>query len=299
MSAVLLGTLYPLILDALNAGKISVGPPYFDTVFYPLMVPAVFLMAIGPVASWKRAALPDLWTRLRWALGASIATALVLPFALGHWSVGITFGLWLGAWVTAASLAQFAQRLRIAPQATLRAKLAAQPFAWYGMMVAHLGIAVFIFGVTLVRGYETERDLRMAPGETVAIGGYRFTFKGTKEVPGPNYAAIRGEFEVRREGSENVMVMNPEKRVYEASGQTMTEAAIDTGFTRDLYVSLGEPVGDDAWGVRIYHKPFVDWIWGGCFIMALGGFLALADRRYRSRKLVSETSFRVIPEIRT
>src|SRR5476651_1811349 len=203
MSAVLLGTLYPLILDALNAGKISVGPPYFDTVFYPLMTPAVFLMAIGPVASWKRAALPDLWTRLRWALGASIATALVLPFALGHWSVGIAFGLWLGSWVTAASVAQFWQRLKIAPQATPGAKLAAQPLAWYGMMVAHLGIAVFIFGVTLVRGYETERDLRMAPGDTVAIGGYRFTFKGTKEVPGPNYAAIQGEFDVRREGSGN------------------------------------------------------------------------------------------------
>src|SRR5476649_850604 len=195
MAAVLLGTLYPLFLDALNAGKISVGPPYFDTVFYPLMTPAVFLMAIGPVASWKRAALPDLWTRLRWALGVSVATALVLPFALGHWSIGIAFGLWLGSWVTAASVAQFWQRLKIAPQATLGAKLAAQPLAWYGMMVAHLGIAVFIFGVTLVRGYETERDLRMAPGDTVAIGGYRFTVKGTSEVSGPNYAAIRGEFE--------------------------------------------------------------------------------------------------------
>jgi cytochrome c-type biogenesis protein CcmF len=159
------------------------------------------------------------------------------------------------------------------------------------MTLAHMGVAVFILGVTLVRGYETERDLRMAPGETVAIGGYRFTFKGTKEVPGPNYAAIRGEFEVRREGSGNSFVMRPEKRMYEASGQTMTEAAIDTAFTRDLYVSLGEPVDAEAWGVRIYHKPFVDWIWGGCFIMAIGGFLALADRRYRARKLVSEASF--------
>jgi cytochrome c-type biogenesis protein CcmF len=295
MSAVLLGTLYPLFLDALDMGKISVGPPYFDSVFYPLMAPAIFLMAIGPVASWKRAALPDLWTRIRWALGVSVAAALVLPFTLGKFTVGIAFGLWLGLWVVAASVAQLVQRLKIAPQATLRAKLAAQPLAWYGMAVAHLGIAVFIFGVTLVRGYETERDLRMAPGEKVAIGGYEFTFKGTKEVPGPNYTAIQGEFDVRRAGSDRSIVMRPEKRMYEATGQTMTEADIDTGLTRDLYVSLGEPVGGDAWGVRVYHKPFVDWIWGGCFIMAIGGFLAIADRRYRSkklsRKLVSETGF--------
>jgi cytochrome c-type biogenesis protein CcmF len=216
---------------------------------------------------------------------------LVLPFTLGHWSVAIAFGLWLGLWVAAAGVAQLIQRLRIAPQATLGAKLAAQPLAWYGMTLAHLGVAVFIFGVTLVRGYETERDLRMAPGEMVAIGGYQFTFKGTKEVPGPNYTAIQGEFEVRREGSGNFFVLRPEKRAYEASGQTMTEAAIDTAFTRDLYVSLGEPVDADAWGVRVYYKPFVDWIWGGCFIMAIGGFVALADRRYRSRKLAPETSF--------
>jgi cytochrome c-type biogenesis protein CcmF len=123
----------------------------------------------------------------------------------------------------------------------------------------------------------------MAPGERVAIGGYEFTFKGTREVPGPNFTAILGDFDVRREGESRVArTMHPEKRTYHASGQTMTEADIDTGLTRDLYVSLGEPVGDGAWGVRVYHKPFVDWIWGGCFIMALGGFVAMADRRYRA-----------------
>jgi cytochrome c-type biogenesis protein CcmF len=290
MSAVLLGTLYPLILDALNAGKISVGPPYFDSVFFPLMAPAVFLMAVGPVASWKRAALPDLWTRLRWALAVSVVAALVLPFVLGKWTLMIAFGLWLGLWVVAATVAQFVQRLAGAPQARLGAKLAAQTLSWYGMSVAHLGIAIFIFGVTLVKGYETERDLRMAPGDKVVIGGYEFTFRGTSERPGPNYAAVRGEFEVRREGSPTLIrAMHPEKRTYQASGQTMTEADIDTGITRDLYVSLGEPVGGDAWGVRIYHKPFVDWIWGGCFVMALGGFLALSDRRYRAAKRVAET----------
>jgi cytochrome c-type biogenesis protein CcmF len=131
----------------------------------------------------------------------------------------------------------------------------------------------------------------MTPGDKVVLGGHEFTFKGTKEIAGPNYAAMQGEFEVRREGSGDVRVMRPEKRVYHAAGQTMTEADIDTGFTRDLYVSLGEPVGDGAWGVRIYYKPFVDWIWCGCFLMALGGLLALSDRRYRLRKTVPGTIF--------
>jgi cytochrome c-type biogenesis protein CcmF len=284
MAAVLLGTLYPLVLDALNAGKISVGPPYFDAVFFPLMAPAVFLMAIGPVASWKRAALPELWVRLRWALGVSVASALVLPFVLGKWSPLVALGVWLALWVVASSAAQFAHRLRTAPQATLGAKMKAQSMSWYGMMVAHLGVALFILGVTLVRGYEAERDLRMAPGDKVVLGGYEFVFKGTQEIPGPNYAAVQGEFEVRRQGGQKSWTMHPEKRLYQATGQTMTEAAIDTGLARDLYLSLGEPVGDGAWGVRVYHKPFVDWIWGGAFVMALGGFLALCDRRYRGRR---------------
>jgi cytochrome c-type biogenesis protein CcmF len=248
-------------------------------------------MAIGPVASWKRAALPELWVRLRWALGVSVVAALALPLALGRWSLMVAFGLWLGLWVLAASVAQLAQRLKAAPQARLGAKLAAQPLSWYGMTLAHIGVAVFVFGVTIVKGYETERDLRLAPGERVSVGGYEFAFRGMKEMPGPNYSALQGEFEVRREGAPGVTLMRPEKRVYHASGQTMTEAAIDTGLTRDLYVSLGEPAGDGAWGVRIYLKPFVDWIWGGCFLMAAGGLIALSDRRYRGRKTVPGTIF--------
>jgi cytochrome c-type biogenesis protein CcmF len=285
MSAVLLGTLYPLFLDALNLGKISVGPPYFDAVFFPLMAPAAFLMAIGPVVSWKKAELPDLWTRLKWAFGVALASAVLIPFLFGRWSLLVSVGLLLGLWVACAAVVQLAQRLRNAPQAGIVARIAANSAAYYGMTVAHLGVAVFIIGVTLVRGYETERDLRMVPGDEVTIGGYVFRFEGTKEVPGPNYVAMQGSFEVRHEGSKEIVRrMYPEKRSYAASGQTMTEADIDPGFTRDLYVSLGEPVGDGAWGVRVYHKPFIDWIWGGCFVMALGGFLAISDRRYRLGK---------------
>jgi len=285
MGAVMLGTLYPLFLDALNLGKISVGPPYFDAVFFPLMAPAIFLMAIGPVTSWKRAALPELWVRLRWALGVALVAAIVVPFVMGRFSLMVALGLWLAFWVVAGTTVQLRQRLATAPQPTWAGKLRAQPLHWWGMTVAHLGVAVFIIGVTLVKGYETERDLRMQPGDKVAIGGYEFTFKGTQEQPGPNYRAVVGDFEVRREGSQKIVrTMHPEKRAYLASGQTMTEADIDTGLLGDLYVSLGEPVDNDAWGVRVYHKPFVDWIWGGCFLMAVGGFLALSDRRYRAHK---------------
>jgi cytochrome c-type biogenesis protein CcmF len=287
MAAVLLGTLYPLFLDALDMGKISVGPPYFDSVFYPLMAPAVFLMAIGPVASWKRAALPGLWTRLRWALAVSIVAALVIPFALGKFTPLVAFGLWLALWVISATVAHVWQRLGSSPQATLGARVAAQPLAWYGMAVAHMGVAVFIIGVTLVKGYERELDLRMSPGDRVTLGGHEFTFKGAKEVPGPNYAAMQGDFEVRAVGGGAPRVMHPEKRTYFATGMTMTEADIDTGLFRDLYVSLGEPVESGAWGVRVYYKPFVDWIWGGCFLMAIGGILAMSDRRYRPRKVAS------------
>jgi len=287
MAAVMLGTLYPLFLDSLGLGKISVGPPYFDAVFYPLLAPAIFLMAVGPVASWKRAALPDLWKRLRWALGVALVAALAIPFMMGRFSPGVASALWLALWVICAGAMQVWQRVATAPQASLAARLRAQPLAWYGMNIAHLGIAFFIIGVALVRGYETERDLRMVPGDRVTIGGYEFTFRGAREVPGPNYTAMRGDFEVRRAGSGSIdRTMHPEKRIYHASGQTMTEADIDTGLTRDLYVSLGEPVGDGAWGVRVYHKPFVDWIWGGAFVMALGGFIALSDRRYRGRAAV-------------
>jgi len=287
MAAVMLGTLYPLFLDALNLGKISVGPPYFDTVFYPLMAPAVFLMGVGPLASWKQASLPALWTRLRWALAAALVTAIAIPMMLGHVTLPIALGLWLGFWVVFATGMQAWHRIRTAPQATWKAKLGAQPLAWYGMMIAHLGVAAFIFGVTLVKGYEHEKDLRMAPGERVTLGGYEFTFKGTKEVKGPNYVAVQGDFDVRRAGSTQILrAMQPEKRTYHASGQTMTEADIDTGLWRDLYVSLGEPVDGDAWGVRVYYKPFVDWIWGGCLLMAIGGFFALSDRRYRVKQAV-------------
>jgi cytochrome c-type biogenesis protein CcmF len=157
------------------------------------------------------------------------------------------------------------------------------------MLLAHCGVAVFIIGVTLVKGYETERDVRMAVGDRVTVGGYAFRFDGVKEVTGPNYRGARGAIDISRDG-RHVEVLHPEKRVYNAQQMPMTEAAIDSGIFGDLYVSLGEPVSGGAWSVRVYHKPFVVWIWGGCIIMALGGFLALCDRRYRAAARRSEAA---------
>jgi cytochrome c-type biogenesis protein CcmF len=285
--SVLLGTLYPLFLDALNLGKISVGPPYFDSVFVPLMTPALFLMGIGPLARWKEASLPDILTRLKWAIGVSVVTALAVPFVMGKWSIMVAFGVLLAAWILAASAVNLKQR--VAGRAgSLGARLASQPRGYYGMLLAHCGVAVFILGVTLVKGYETERDMRMAVGDSVTIGRYAFRFDGTVNVTGPNYRASRGNVAVSRDG-QPLKVMHPEKRVYNAQQMGMTEAAISTGPFGDIYVSLGEPVADGAWSVRVYHKPFVTWIWGGCILMALGGFFALTDRRYR-RVARSETA---------
>ena len=292
-ASVLLGTLYPLFLDALGLGKISVGPPYFDSVFVPLMAPAIFLMGVGPLAKWKQAELPDLAHRLKWALAVALVTAMLLPFTMGKWTPMIAFGLLLALWVAASgvvNLRQRVSRLRTANGLGTGAQLRGLPRGYYGMLLAHAGVAVFIAGVTLVKGYEVEKDVRMQAGDNVEVGGYTFRLDGLVQVPGPNYEATRGLVSVLKNG-KRVRTMFPEKRFYHVQQMPMTEAAIDAGFTRDLYVSLGEPVGNDAWVVRIYHKPFVDWIWGGAFLMALGGILAITDRRYRlARKAEREAS---------
>jgi cytochrome c-type biogenesis protein CcmF len=289
-ATVMLGTLYPLFLDALGLGKLSVGPPYFEAVFVPLMAPAVFLMGIGPLAKWKQAALPELAVRLRWAFAVALLTAGLLPFTLGKWTPMIAFGLLLSLWLAASGGANLWERLTqlsMAGGAGRWSCLKQLPHGYYGMLLAHFGVAVFIAGVTLVRGYETEKDVRMTAGDSTEVGGYRFRLDGLVGVKGPNYDATRGIVAVFR-GERRIGTLQPEKRIYHVQQMPMTEAAIDTGFTRDLYVSLGEPLGDGAWVVRVYHKPFVDWIWGGAFLMGLGGILAVSDRRYRLARRAPE-----------
>jgi cytochrome c-type biogenesis protein CcmF len=278
-ASVFLGTLYPLFMDALGFGKLSVGPPYFNAVFVPLMVPLVMMMGLGPIARWKHATVPDIWQRVRWALGASMVIALLLPLVMGKWTPLIALGFLLAAWVVVTSLLDL--RKRVAGSGDLLQRLKSPSRSYYGMLLAHLGIAVFIIGVTMVKGYETERDVRMDVGDTVDAGGYEFRFDGVIDVPGPNYVASQGRVTVSKDG-KLVTELHPEKRAYNVSGMPMTEASIQPGLTRDLYVSLGEPIpGTSAWAVRVYIKPFVDWIWFGCLMMAMGGVLAISDRRYR------------------
>ena len=280
--SVLLGTLYPLFVDALGYGKISVGPPYFDSVFAPLMAPALFLMGIGPIARWKEASLPELAMRLRWALGISIALAIILPLILGNFTAWIGFGLFLAFWIFATSAELIYQRLRLSDQ-PLMVRIKANTRSWWGMVIAHLGIAVFTLGVTIVRGYESEIAVKMAPGDVAHLAGFDFTFEGVKEIQGPNYTASSGALRVSKNGTEHTVLVS-EKRLYTVTNMPMTEAGISPAIIHDLYASLGEPLENGAWSVRIYHKPMVEWIWFGCLMMGFGGLLALSDKRYRIKK---------------
>jgi cytochrome c-type biogenesis protein CcmF len=280
-ASVMLGTLYPLLLDALSLGKISVGPPYFEAVFVPLMAPAVFLMGVGPLARWREATVPDLARRLSGALLASVLAAGV-SLAVGG-SLMSSFGILLSVWVAGSTVVAVRERLRHAagswPRRIVRLPKLLPRGEW-GMLLAHLGVGVFIFGVTMVKTWEIEQDVRMQAGDTASVGGYTFRFDSVGEYTGPNYVGLRATVQVTRDGRE-VAILHPEKRLYKANGMPMTEAAIDTGWTRDLYVALGETVAENAWAVRLQVKPFIDWIWGGALLMALGGLLAATDRRYR------------------
>jgi len=277
---ILLGTLYPLFLDALNLGKISVGPPYFEAVFVPLMIPLLLLTAVGPFLAWKNDSIQAVLGRLRWlALGAAVVAALAL--LVFKTSVMVAVGVTLALWILFATLSQVVQRLAHAPAgASLLKRISRQPRSYWGMVIAHAGIGIFVVGVTLIKGMESAQDASLHVGQSVTLGDYEFTFSALKKIQGPNYIAARGTFEVRR-GADSITTLHPEKRFYTVQKMPMTEAAIDRGFTRDLYVSIGEAAPDGAWLVRVQHKPFVSWIWAGCLAIALGGALAASDRRYR------------------
>jgi cytochrome c-type biogenesis protein CcmF len=280
--SVLLGTMYPLLIDAIGGGKISVGPPYFDAVFAAIMAPGIFLMGLGPLAKWKKASMPEIGARLKLAAVISVVSALLVPSIMGKLTLMLAVGVFMGVWVLSTTLILLQNRIntRQTASSTLLENLKGIPLAFYGMLVAHFGIGVFILGVTLVKGYETEQDVRMEINDVAKVDDLVFVFKGTKEVKGPNYIASQGTFIINSD-DKTIGTLYPEKRFYPVQGATMTEADIDPGVFKDLYISLGEPLENGAWSVRIYIKPFVQWIWAGCIIMALGGLLALSDRRYR------------------
>ena len=270
--SVLLGTLYPLLIDALNLGKISVGPPYFNAVFVPIMVPVLFLLAIGPWANWKSTNLNALLKRLWLSAVVAVVAAILIPRMMGEFTILTALGFLLSFWIIASGVLQIIRQFKVGKPTR----------SFIGMQLGHIGIAVFVIGVTMVGAYQEEKDVRMAPGDTVSVGGYQIRLVEVRPAQGPNYQATRGTFELGRHGKTEE-VLYPEKRNYDSSTMPMTEAAIDAGLTRDIYVSLGEPLEGNAWAVRVYYKPFVDWIWGGCLLMALGGLFAVLDKRYRLR----------------
>lgn len=281
LGSVLLGTLYPLFMDAMGMGKISVGPPYFNAVFVPVMAPALFLMGVGPLARWKEASLPDMFTRLKWALAVAVAVGFLLPFTMDGFNPWATLGFVLSIWIALTVLIGFRERLKNA-QGGVMSKLGSLPRAFWGMQLAHLGLAWGVAGITLVANYQSERNVRMNVGDYTELAGYTFTFQGATEFPGPNYQGMRGTVEISQNGKK-IATVHPEKRVYNASGMPMTEAAIHPNFFRDVYVALGEPMDENAtaWSVRVFHKPFINWLWLGALMLVIGGFLAASDRRYR------------------
>ncbi len=279
-ASVLLGTLYPLFLDALGLGKISVGPPYFEAVFVPLMTPVVVLMMFGPFLRWKDDDLAAALRKVAPAFIASVAIGVGVAFAVDHPTWRTALGLALAAWVGLASLQLLHGRLRERAGASIASRLRSITASWWGMWFAHLGVGVFITGVTLVGSLDQHLDVRMQPGQHAELAGYSFTFRAAVEADGPNYDAERGIIDVARDGRA-IATLTPEKRLYWAQGMPMTEASIDIGPFRDVYVSLGEQLEDGAWIVSLYYKPFISWVWLGCLLMGLGGVFAAADRRYR------------------
>ncbi|OOZ39039.1 c-type cytochrome biogenesis protein CcmF [Solemya pervernicosa gill symbiont] len=279
---ILLGTLYPLIIDALGLGKLSVGPPYFNSVFLPLTAPLAFMIGIGPLSRWKQQSVPVLVHQLRWLLATAVLLAVVLVAVFySDYAPSVILGVTLAIWIALTSAREMQHATR--NKQGLFTRLASLSRSHYGMTFAHLGVAIFVVGVTLTSTYSVERDVKMMAGDSITENEYTFTFVGVKESQGPNYIANTGEVRVSYDGEE-VAVLRPEKRVYTVQRMPMTEAAIDPGLFRDLYVALGEPLDDGAWAVRVYHKPFVRWLWLGGLFMAFGGLLAASDRRYRSKK---------------
>ena len=278
-ATVLLGTLYPLVIDSLGLGKLSVGPPYFNAVFIPLMVPLMVAVGIGSLLKWKKDTLQTHRTLLLSIAVVCVVAAVLLLITTVGFNLAAFVGLALALWVTLTTVYGFVWRIRNKPN-KIKA-LVQTPVAFWGMSIAHLGIAVMAVGIVLTSVFSNEKEILMRPGDQYSMGGYEFQFDGLAESKAQNYSAISATITVTRDG-EPFTVLRPEKRSYDARTEVMTEAAIDAGLSRDLFVALGERVSDDGgWSFRIQYKPFVRWIWFGAIFMALGGLLASMDKRYR------------------
>ncbi|MET4709142.1 c-type cytochrome biogenesis protein CcmF [Endozoicomonas sp. NE43] len=279
-ATVLLGTMFPLLLDALDLGMISVGPPYFNTVFVPLAMILAFALGFGVILNWKHNSTQWLMSQVRWIFVVSALGGLLFSlFYDSRFLISEALAMGLVFWMVLAMIRDIQNKTR--NTGLLQGVRKLKPAFW-GMHLAHLGVAVCFIGVALSEGYSVQKDLRMAPGQMAEVGDYAFRFDGVSRKNGPNYVSDYGRVTAFRDGRE-IGVLNPEKRLYVVQQMPMTEAGINAGLTRDLYVALGEPLGDGSWAVRLYVKPFVRWIWFGSILMSLGGLLAVSDRRYRVR----------------
>jgi cytochrome c-type biogenesis protein CcmF len=278
---ILLGTLYPLFMDALNLGKISVGPPYFGVAFMVPMLPLLMLLGVGMHASWTRSRIDS----FRVPLVVLIVAALVLAILVSHFAYGEVhvlgvIGFTLAFWVIASSLLEPIKR---------RATLRSLPAAFWGMTLAHLGVGMFTMGITGVESYKIEKDISLGAGESTELSGYSFRFDGTRNVRGPNYEAIEGTVVLSKNGRE-FATLHPQKRNYASGGNAMTEAGIQATPARDLFVALGEDLGAGKWSMRVQYKPLIRFIWLGALFIALGGAVAMADKRYRLRSAARATA---------
>jgi cytochrome c-type biogenesis protein CcmF len=274
--------MYPLIIDALGMGKMSVGPPYFNSVFVPLMVPLLIMMIIGPLVSWKNATFKGSFERLYPVLAVGLLAAVVWPLMMGEWGLIPAVMVFIATGIVGTFIVDLLPRIKASDLSGRIAKMKKLNTSWLGMHVAHIGMAITIIGMAMAAGYQSEKDVRVAPGDVVELAGYSFTFKGVQSIRGANYASQYGTVEVREDG-ELLANLHPEKRVYDKHmSMPMTQASIDRSVFRDLYVSLGDEVGTTgAWIIRVYYKPFMTWLWTGVIIMGIGGILAISDRRYR------------------
>ena len=279
-ASILLGTLYPLVIDALGLGKISVGPPYFNAIFVPLMAPLAILVGLGVLLRWKKDNVDRLSVNVRWIIGGCLFIGLISPLLMPFYSWIAALGLTLATWTVAISLQAFRERIGI--QGFTWQRLTSIPSGFYGMTIAHLGIAVFIIGITLTSVYSVEKDVRMQPDDAINMSGYIFKFHGVTQTLGTNYKADQALLTVTH-NDKKVAELKPQKRIYQVQTMPMTEAAIDAGLFRDLFVAIGEPLGaQGAWSLRIYYKAFIRWIWLGAILMGIGGLCAACDKRYRT-----------------
>ncbi|NNM00661.1 MAG: c-type cytochrome biogenesis protein CcmF, partial [Gammaproteobacteria bacterium] len=280
---ILLGTIYPLLLDGLDMGKISVGPPYFEAVFLIPMLPLVFLIGVGMHSFWRHMQGEVLYRRLRLAaIAAVLLTAAALLTGIADMSPLTVLGVLAGLWIITSVIAEPLQALR---EGGLRNLSRAR----WGMLVAHLGVGLFTLGVTVTKDQGIEVDRSVKPGEIIELADYSIEFIGLRNVAGPNYKAVEGTFQVSRDGRA-VAELKPQKRVYNVQRSPMTEASIDAGWRRDIFVALGESLGADAWSVRAQYKPMIRFIWFGCLVMAVGGLLAASDRRYKHAREHAQTA---------